>query len=80
MKRPREDEGEDDEPLVFKHMKRTNVEDGLETSKDSESLRRGIQEDMQSKEYMMEGPSDRNAEVGEEALDKDLARVFHKHN
>ena len=35
-KRPRESQDEDDEPLIFKHMKKTSVEDVLMTSEDKE--------------------------------------------
>ena len=44
VKRPREAEDKDDEPLVFKHMRKTNVKDVLETSEDEEDLEKEILE------------------------------------
>ena len=51
VKRPREAQDEDDEPLVFKHMKNNNIGDVLMTSEDRE-------ESVQRKDWGMEGPLD----------------------
>ena len=38
MKRPREVEDEEDEHLIFKHMKRTEMRDLVDTLEDEEDL------------------------------------------
>ena len=72
-KRPQESQDEDDEPLVFKHIKKTNVEDASMISEDKE-------ESIQRKNWGMDGPSNLHSEVWEEVWDEDLARVFHEHH
>lgn len=72
VKRPKEAQDEDGQPMVFKRMKRTHVEGVLETFEDKEDLEKEIPECVQHKEWEMEGPSDPYAEVWEEVWDKDL--------
>ena len=80
MKRLRGAQDKDDEPLVFKHMKRTKVEDQLKISEDEEDLEKEIPEYVQRKEWRMEGLSDLYAQVWEEVYDEDHARIFHDHH
>ena len=80
MKRPREVEDEEDEPMIFKHMKRTRMRGIVDISEDEEDLKEEKQKNMPHKEYMIEGPSDPNVEVWEEIWDEDLVRKFREHN
>lgn len=63
MRRPSKVEDNDEGPLVFKQIKRVNVGDVLETSKDLEAVEREIHKDTQSKIWRGEEPSDPNAEI-----------------
>ena len=69
MKRPREVEDEEDEPLILKHRKQTRMGTLW-------ILRRHLLQE----EHTREGPSDPNAEVWEEIWDEDLAKMFREHN
>ena len=76
LKRQREEDSDDEHPLIFKHMKRTNTENVLETSEDEE----GVDRDAWHGVRVEEGPSDPYAEVWEKVWDEELARVFQKHD
>ena len=46
MKRPREVEDEEGKPLIFKHMKRTEMRDIVDTLGDEEDLEEEIQKNL----------------------------------
>ena len=80
MKRPKEVKGEDNGPLMFEHIKRVRMGDIVDTLEDKEDLEKEIQRNMQYEECVIERPSDLNAEVWEEVWEKDLTKVFLKHD
>ena len=49
MKKAREDEDEDDGPLIFKHLKRARTWDTMESSKDKERLEEEVSKGEQYK-------------------------------
>ena len=63
--RPRGAEDSDEEPLVFKNIKRIKVGNVVEISKKEEDLGNEILESIQYKEWGMEGPLDLYVEVWE---------------
>ena len=80
MKRRREADSDDENPLVFRHMKKTRIGTILETSEDLEDPTGGLYEDVQRGNRNGEGPSDPYAEIWEEIWDEELARTFWEHN
>ena len=65
LKRQREEDSDDEDPLIFKHMKRTRAGTILEDSKDREDPEPRDCEDAQHGICGGEGPSDPYAEIWE---------------
>ena len=76
MKRRREEDSDDEDPLIFKRIKRADTRDDLETSEDEEGLEEGVNQDAWCEMRVEEGPSDPYAEVWEEIWDEELAKTL----
>ena len=80
LKRWREEDSDDEDPLVFRHMKRADTRDVLEISKDEEGLGERVNRDAWHEMRVEERPSDPYAEVWEEIWDEELARMFREYD
>ena len=79
LKRQREEYSDDEDPLIFKHMKRTRAGTILE---DSENLEDPEQRDYEGAQHGIwggEGPSDPYAEIWEKIWDEELAKAFQEY-
>ena len=79
IKGQREEDHNDEDPLIFKHIKKTKIGTIFGTSENLKDQERGVYEDAQHGILNGEGPSDPNPKIWEEIWNEELARAFREH-
>ena len=80
LKRQREEDSDDEDPLILKHTKKIKTGTILETLRNLEDPERRVYEDVQYGIWGGERPSDPYAEIWEEIWDEELVRAFREYD